>query len=413
VTTLPLTLFGVSYSSVKGYREGTHRVREPRATWEDYRRLMPCAGITRLANLTGLDWIGLPVYGAIRPNSRSLATSQGKGVDADSARVSALMESLELWHAEEINVPLRFGAYASLRRHETVIDVARLPLRAGARVCPEEPLPWIQGWDVLRGQASWVPLSVVSTDFVGRADPRDPFHRSSNGLASGNHLLEAIVHGLCEVIERDAETLWRSSDDLRRVDLSSVQSPCCRRVVDRIERAGVYAAAWEMTSDVGIPAYACALMDPPDGPRFRALGVHDGFGCHLSADVALLRALSEAVQARVTYVSGSRDDLFRNEYARAHDGATLRDVWEELSSPGTRQPFREESLATESFEGDLAVLCEALGRVGVDSAVVVNLTKPTLCLPVAKVLVPGLEGVFDEACARGERALRWVEARAP
>jgi len=410
VTTPPISLFGVPQASAKAYQAGTHRARSPRSTWEEYRRFMPRAGITRLANLTGLDWIGLPVFTAIRPNSRSLATSQGKGEDADSARVSALMESLELWHAENIDAPLRYASSASLRREAEVIDVERLPLRTGAILRPEEPLPWIQGWDLMRGRACWVPFSTVSADFVGREDPRDPFHRTSNGLASGNHLLEAIVHGLCEVIERDAETLWRLGEDLRRVDLSTVQSPFCRRTIDLIERAGVYVATWEITSDVGIPAYACALLDPPDGPRWRVLGVHDGFGCHLSADVALMRALSEAVQTRVTYVSGSRDDLFRHEYARAYDETTLRDVWDEIRAPEAMAPFAGTSLATDSFEGDVAVLLSALKRAGVESAVAVDLTKPELALPVAKVLVPGLEGVFDDMCARGERARRLSEA---
>ncbi|TGV60738.1 hypothetical protein EN803_38435, partial [Mesorhizobium sp. M2D.F.Ca.ET.160.01.1.1] len=38
-------------------------------------------GITRVANVTGLDRIGIPVVMVCRPNARSLAVSQGKGID--------------------------------------------------------------------------------------------------------------------------------------------------------------------------------------------------------------------------------------------------------------------------------------------------------------------------------------------
>ena len=55
--------------------------------------------------MTGLDWVGIPVYQAARPNSRSLSVSQGKGLTPTQAKVSALMEALEGFHAEEIRLP--------------------------------------------------------------------------------------------------------------------------------------------------------------------------------------------------------------------------------------------------------------------------------------------------------------------
>lgn len=96
----PIAVFERDYTMPKGYTSGTHRTRSPATTFADYARLMPALGITRVANVTGLDHIGLPVYTAIRPTSRSLAVSQGKGLDAAAAKASALMESIEAWHAE-------------------------------------------------------------------------------------------------------------------------------------------------------------------------------------------------------------------------------------------------------------------------------------------------------------------------
>jgi ribosomal protein S12 methylthiotransferase accessory factor YcaO len=46
-------------------------------------------GITRLGNITGLDRIGIPVAIAVRPNSRSVSVSQGKGLELPQALASA------------------------------------------------------------------------------------------------------------------------------------------------------------------------------------------------------------------------------------------------------------------------------------------------------------------------------------
>src|SRR5262245_1937463 len=200
----PINIFDNEYAMPKGYLTGTHRTRSPRQTLEDYARFMPLMGITRLANVTGLDSIGLPVYTAIRPNSRSLATSQGKGFDADSAKASALMESIETWHAEQIQKALHWDSYLSLRQYASVIDVTELPLDAAGVLRLELPQLWIEGYDLMQERAIWVPYETVTLNFVQPADYRATFLPSTNGLASGNHLLEAIVHALCEVVERDA-----------------------------------------------------------------------------------------------------------------------------------------------------------------------------------------------------------------
>src|SRR5438552_592107 len=88
-----ICIFGVPQRAKKRFVDGTHRARSPRATLARMRPLMKRLGITRLACLTGLDAVGVPVWAAIRPNGRSLSTSQGKGLSDDAAAVSALMES--------------------------------------------------------------------------------------------------------------------------------------------------------------------------------------------------------------------------------------------------------------------------------------------------------------------------------
>jgi hypothetical protein len=112
----------------KTYVRGTHRTIPPAETLARLKPLLPEIGITRLANVTGLDTIGIPVVMSVRPCSRSLSVSQGKGLDLDSAKVSAAMESIEGYHAKRVTGPLRLASYDGLRQTHVVVDPLRLPL---------------------------------------------------------------------------------------------------------------------------------------------------------------------------------------------------------------------------------------------------------------------------------------------
>src|SRR6516165_9803382 len=114
----------------KRFRRGTHRLVTPSETLARVRPLAARMGITRLGNITGLDRIGIPVAIAVRPNSRSVSVSQGKGLELPQAMASALMEACEGLHAEEIG-PVRIAAYRDIAPSVTV--VARAALCAGTR----------------------------------------------------------------------------------------------------------------------------------------------------------------------------------------------------------------------------------------------------------------------------------------
>src|SRR5262249_53998730 len=109
----------------KRFRRGTHRLAPPHETLARVRPHLARMGITRLGNITGLARIGIPVAMAVRPNSRSVSVSQGKGLDLPQAMVSAAMEACEGFHAEEIG-PIRHAAYRDLARSACVADPATL-----------------------------------------------------------------------------------------------------------------------------------------------------------------------------------------------------------------------------------------------------------------------------------------------
>src|SRR5712672_2570267 len=105
----------------KRFWQGTHRMADPSETLARVRPHAARMGITRLGNITGLDRIGIPVAVAVRPNSRSVSVSQGKGLELPQAMASALMEATEGFHAEEIG-PCRRATYRELSGDGNIVD---------------------------------------------------------------------------------------------------------------------------------------------------------------------------------------------------------------------------------------------------------------------------------------------------
>jgi len=161
----------VPHSSAKLYTTDTHRSIPPAETIARVRPHFAQMGITRVANVTGLDRIGLPVIMVSRPNSRSVAVSQGKGLSLDSAIASGVMEAAETWHGERIARPLRYASFADLARDSAVIDVDRLPRVSGSRFHDAHRILWIEGTNVVRGETACCPMRWSTPTTRGRSLP--------------------------------------------------------------------------------------------------------------------------------------------------------------------------------------------------------------------------------------------------
>ncbi|CAN90697.1 MULTISPECIES: YcaO-like family protein [Sorangium] len=389
---------GQAAFAFKQFRDGTHRLVPPAETVERLRPLLPALGITRVANVTGLDILGIPVVMVCRPNARSLSVSQGKGVDLAAAKASGIMEATELYHAERITSPLKLGSLEELRFTHRLADVRLLPQRAFSTFHPSAPLLWIEALDWMRSEPLWVPFELVHTNYtLPLPTGSGAFLTSSTGLASGNHPLEAVSHGICEAVERDAGTLWSLLDGgsrrATRLDLATVDDAGCRTLLDRCERAGLDVAAWDIRSDIDIAAFRCMIAERSPG-GLSSLYPAAGMGCHPAREVALSRALTEAVQSRMTMISGSRDDMSRADYERRLDPELHRRVLQDMrdGAPGRRfqdVPTREIT----TFEEDIRWELEQLRTAGIEQVAVVDLTKAEIGIPVVRVVIPGLETI--------------------
>jgi ribosomal protein S12 methylthiotransferase accessory factor len=138
------------------------------------------------------------------------------------------------------------------------------------------------------------------------------------------------------------------------------------------------------------------MLEDPDDPRALGVGLVSGVGCHPIPTVALAKALREGIQTRVAYFS-ARDNCPLDELDTIRNVPVLREYFSEIQSIHPDRRLSDlRSHATGSVAGDIATLRARLRAVGCETIVSVNLTSREIGVPVAKLLVPGLEGKHSE-----------------
>ena len=394
------------------YRSKTsYRIRPSAETLELLQPLRGTCGITRLANITGLDRIGIPVWLAVRPNSRALTVASGKGVTHDDARCSALCESIESHYAERFDGPVRLARFVDFEP-SAVVDPAKLTKGRASNYSATTAIPWVEARDHLDNSTVWVPYELVHADAtLPRPLGSGAFLFSSNGLASGNDESEAVLHALCELVERDALALWKHRSErarrATRIRLNSVSGAVNRTLLDRLDEAGIDVVLWNVTSDIGIATFCAVLIDRASASDLTPYPAAFGIGCHPDRDIALARALTEAAQSRATSIAGSRDDMPRHSYTSTQARGQI-DEYHQLVGEPSRADFE----ATPTAEADSVALhlqhiVEQLARRKLAQVLTVRVSPSNALLAVVRVIVPGLEGPSSSASyMRGPRAQR-------
>lgn len=398
-----------SGSDKKQLLAGSHRTCSVDETLAQILPIKHKFGITRVANVTGLDRVGLPVVIAVRPNARSIAVSQGKGRTLDHAKASAVMEAIEIWHAEHFDKPVFFASAADLLERHKFVDLHQLPRTYGRIPKRTERLHWVKAVELFSEQVMLVPLEMIHADFTHPFPPgAGCFPSSTNGLASGNHILEAICHGICEVIERDALSVWHhGSFELQqasRLQLETINDALALDALQKFRSAGLECAVWDVTSDIGVATFLCVVREPSVDAGHLGLGS----GTHPDRAVALLRALNEAAQTRLNYISGAREDLTVEEYSVA-GRRQKTEAFSELLAEGP-QCHRFDQVPTsvnDHLKADLNWLKKNLRRAGIEQVAVVDLSREEFKVPVVRVIIPGLEAPHDDdTYVPGARAKR-------
>jgi ribosomal protein S12 methylthiotransferase accessory factor len=400
--------FGLTFGREERDAAGLYsdRLIPPAQTVAKMRPFMREFGVTRLARVTGLDFVGIPVWAAIRPNSKTLAQSQGKGVDDAAAQASALMEAIEVACAERTDFETVRASPAELGRFGAKYDRLDGLLRRGSEpIDDHETIEWIEGFDLIRDRPVLVPLESATL----RDGEHTRYWQTTDGLASGNILWEAALHGLCERIERDAIAMWlfRTDEEIaaRCVDIRSFADPVLTELRRKIERAGLRLRLFDASCDSGAPVF-CAFISPNDvknAENWKHFDLSSGWGCHPIPLRAAIRAVTEAAQTRVTTISAARDDFEPARYDQRLDPSLL--IYPRARPLPRRDLAKAAPLARADY---VATLLDRLRTVGVKSVILIPLERGQRGFAVARTFVPDLENPpGDRRVRHGPRALRF------
>ncbi|MFE2940117.1 YcaO-like family protein [Streptomyces sp. NPDC059255] len=420
---------------------GVHREFTSAQTFERVRPYLRSAGVTRISDVTWLDRVGIPVYNAIAPRSNDIiSVYNGKGLTPQDARTSAVMEAIERFSA---GLPMRPAAVASyeelLKAGRKVFNPRDSNVLLSRHYRDDAPLSWVEAYDLMNEESVLVPQDCVVYSLHSHEPPSYEVS-TTNGLASGNCLEEAVCHALTELIERDSMTnaelvsnqlcqilekgllvdpqpaqLTRWLKEMHpHLDLDSLPQ-LAQQLVQKFRDAGLHIRIVHITSDLGIPSFLAAVAEE-FGPTMSK--GHGGFGTHPDAEVALIRAITECAQSRAVDIQAMREDIrLPNELVSKYQKHVQRSSTIDQGAWAWRPQHRVVKFSdiptwkSGDVMDDVRLIIDRLLEAGIPRVMVVDLSPPGIPVKVVRVMVPQLESwAVDHSRIGGRGARAWNQA---
>lgn len=388
------------------------RTRSPEQAMQRVEPYLADYGVTRVAHLTHLDRVGIPVHTAHKPAGKSLSNGSGKGVTPEASRIGAMMEAIEQTYWEDSPIPRLLASSAQLDADGIArVDPEDIPMNRGNFLNRDLVIEWTPMTDIRDGSQIMAPADSVGLPWGTHSKRTALTHMcSSNGLASGSNVVEAMISGLTEVMERDAVAMNVARTGVhfpnQSLDLDQLEAQLgdpFASLREKIERAELRVSVFDATEEVGLPTYKSNLTDPTPG----GAGSFSGYGANLDANTAIVRAVTEAVQARCLIIAGARDDQFRCGRDASRLSSRHHQFYE---PPATGTPVAREDLSTGSLVGDVEALIAMLADSGMPQVLLHRYTQPTDPVQVVRILVPRLEGYKFANYQPGPRARAAIAA---
>ena len=391
-------------------------------------------GVTRISDITYMDKLYIPNYSIFLPGTQdSIWVYSGKGTTKMQAKASGLMESIERFCSLSSNYSKNYirGTYSELSETYNKVlhpdEVVEPVLSGYDEKCSN--IDYIEGYDLQNDQEVLVPAQLAFSKFSSNSRSSYAFPYShTNGLASGNVLEEAVSQALCEIIERDAVsiadlcassipyTILKKTNALKipddefvddssifqEVDISEISEEYepLKYLVNRFHYVGIPLLIKDITQkDIGIPTFVASSVESitSDYGYFAK-----GYGTHPDARIALTRAITELSQTRAGNIQGARDDLRKIQYKEEDE--IYRRKWEFMPTLSSSSTLLDEKYNSKSILfsqinthviqdilDEIKFILNRLKKAGLKRAIIVNLTDPSIGIPVVRAIVPGLE----------------------
>lgn len=388
----------------KVYILETHRSKTPADTLQFIEKIKETAGMVSFRNATEVDRIGIQVFTCDRIRPDGSATSHtGKGVSPIQAKVSITMEAIERYCSEfrkEYLDKLVKGSYRDLKSKFNVLDPRDLILSQFSDYDHNKEITWAWGCDLAGEEDILVPACAVY----------HPYHEDSalltkthtNGIAAGNTMEEAVIHGLAEVIERDAWSIAQYTQHFHDAIFieDDQENEFIIGIFKKFEKAGIEIVAKDITTDVGMPVVAAFSRDL----LHQTMAPIDGFGAHLDPKVATVRALLEIATTRALFIQKyGIEGMCETAPLYLRHGEEEDPRFYAYHQKGIKE--LEVGYSTDIYE-DIQNMISKLRARGLNRVIAVNLTRSDVDIPTVRMIVPGMETYCFDKTRVGERAMK-------
>lgn len=391
------------------YYKGTHRAINPSQTISKVENKLKKAGVTRVTEITHLDRVGIPVYSAIRPSAQDGAVSiyAGKGATTEQAKASAMMEAFERYSAEKQDIDQNKIIKGTFNEMENALKPSSLILPRRLQKNPDETrLEWIESINIKTEEKILIPANAVYHPYQTNEESHI-FKSNTNGLASGNIIEEAVFHGMTEVIERDAWSLFETYKKRVEINASKSDNSIITDILKRFHDVGIDIKLIDLTADISVHTVAAVADDTVlKDPALLTMGV----GTHLDPEIAVIRALTEVAQSRATQIHGTREDTVRATFMRKAGYERMKRINSHWFGE-TDQSINIKSMknrCSSSFKKDIEITIKQLQKCGIEDVLFVDLTRKEVEIPVARIIIPGLEVMAIDPDRVGDRVCKII-----
>jgi thioglycine synthase len=427
-------------SQKKWTLNGTTRVTPVEKTLMNVSEISRKIGLTRIADITYMDKLYIPNYSCVLPGTEDyIWVYSGKGPTKKHAKVSAIMESIERYSALPTNYSRKFitGTFNQLKHSYNLLhpDEVVEPLTFDFQ--NDMVMDYVEGYDIINKENILVPAALALFRYTPTSPSLNPFaFHHTNGLASGNVVEEAVCHALCEVIERDAislsqlrasaipfHILYKIYYNLRiqgyhintiskeqfmddnslypDVKISEDNFLPVTKLINKFKKFNIKLMIKDITTNIKIPTFnvACVEWISHDYGYLA-----EGHGTHPDKRIAILRAITEVSQTRAANIQGARDDLRKIHYK--DNNTDDKNAWQFMSSQKITNFSDIITYQNEDILDDINLIIKFFKEVGLNKAIIVNLTNPKINVPVVRAIVPGLETFKISRSVMGFRARR-------
>ena len=257
---------------------------------------------------------------------------------------------------------------------------------------PEAELSWSPARRLTDGGEVLLPTDLCFRRPPAQQQVRPPFPLST-GSAAGTSWEAATLHGLLELIERDAASLWwRGGARGRSIPASHEAQVAANAMLSQLRQGHSARRSWllDVTTDIGVPSVV-ALSCKADG-----FGLALGMSARPTLAAAARSAIKEMCQIEMAYEivevkCRERGEAALNERDRVHRRRAT-----EINADRCLllQPLPEESrhfVIDASSAGDvLRRIVERLEQFGVE-CFSLDLTRARFAVPAARIITAGLQ----------------------